>query len=281
MTDFLATIDGHRLTALRVHVPFSGVWYADADVAEDVSLAGKVEITLGKLTLKGTVLPSHSGSFGMASKVRVIAGSGGWQRAIPAKNYHSDAGIKAVTIIQDAARIAGESLGTVQPPKERIGIDYIRSAGPASRVLDQLVPNLWHVDYQGVTHVGKRSTSPASGYELLEYDSRNKVATLAIEDASNVTIGSIIQGASLPEAQTVRELEIILDSDKLRVVAWCGGSASSQSRIADSLLAINRAANSKKLHGLWRYRVFGMNGDRVECQAAQSRPAFLTFCLSQ
>lgn len=267
MTDFLATINGHRLTALHVHVPFLGVWYADADVAEEVSLQGKVEINLGKLTLRGTVLPGFSGSFGMASKVRIIAGAGGWQSLIPPKNYHSDAGVKTSTILTDVARIVGETLGTITPSRERVGADYVRSAGPASRVLDQLVSNQWWVDFQGATHVGKRQTSPASGYELLEFDARSKVATLSVDDASVIQIGSIITGANLPEPVQIRELEIVLDADKLRIKAWCGGDSGSSNRITDALLAVTRAENSKKLHGLWRYRVYAMAGDRFECQA--------------
>lgn len=267
MPDFLASIAGQRITSLKLHVPYAGAWYADADLAEKAELAGKVEIKLGSLTLSGTVMPAFSGSFGLASKVRVVAGAGGWARDVPAKHYHSDAGVRTLTILEDTARAAGERLGSVQAPRERVGADYVRSAGPASRVLEQLAGGAWHVDFAGLTRIGPRASSPATGYELLEYDPRSKVATLSVDDPGAVGIGATITGASLPEPATVRELEVVLDGDKLRVLAWCGSGEGTGDRIARALAKVARAEAAKRLHGLWRYRVLRMSDERVECQA--------------
>lgn len=267
MADFLATIDGHRLTALTVHVPWSGVWCADADLADQVELSGRVEIKLGSLTLSGTVMPEASGSFGLATKVRVVAGAGGWQRLVPAKHYHSDAGVRTALVLEDTARIVGERLGTMRPPRERVGADYARSAGPASRVLEQLVGGAWWLDYAGVTHVGPRPPATASGYELLEYDPRDRVATLSVDDPATIGSGATITGAALPEPATVRELEVILDGEKLRILAWCGDAAGTGDRIAQALRAVTRAEAARRVHGLWRYRLVAMAAERVELQA--------------
>lgn len=268
MPDFLASIAGQRVTKLHLHVPHSGAWYVDADLAEQADLRGRVEIKLGSLTLSGTVMPGFSGSFGMATKLRVVAGAGGWQKLVPAKHYHSDAGVKTRTILEDTARAVGERLGTVAPPRERVGADYARSAGPASRVLEQLVGSAWWLDHAGVTHVGTRPAATASGYELLEYDPRDRVATLSVDDPATVGIGATITGAALPEPATVRELEVVLDGDKLRVMAWCGElGEGAGDRVAQALRAVTRAETSRRLHGLWRYRLVAMAGDRVELQA--------------
>jgi len=267
LPEYIATVAGQRATRLHLHVPFAGCWYADADLAEQADLRGRVEVKLGSLTLSGTVMPEASGTFGLATKARIVAGAGGWQKLVPAKHYHSDAGVKARTVLEDTARIVGERIGTVSPPRERVGADYARSAGPACRVLDQVANGAWWVDYGGLTHVGPRPAAPATGYELLDFDPRDRVATLSVDDPATIGIGSTITGAALPTPATVRELEVRLDGEKLRVLAWCGAGEGTGDRIAQALRAVTRAETSRRVHGLWRYRLVEMAGDRVELQA--------------
>ncbi len=230
MTELFAAISGHRLTALHVCVPNVGAWFVDCDLDSQVELSGRVEITIGTLSLKGTVVPRLSGSFGLATKVRVIAGGAGWAKSVAPKHYHNEAGVKALTVLSDAARSVGETIAGT-PPQDRVGIDFVRRSGPASRVLEQVLGSSpWYVDYAGVTRVGAQVEREVSGtYELLSYDPRAQLVTLAVDDPVTIGVGSVLR-TRLDSPVTVRELEFELTAGKFRVSAWVGGDALSAAR---------------------------------------------------
>lgn len=272
MTDAFASIAGHRTTTLRLYVPNVGAWFVDAEFDEALELSGKVDIKLGSLTLTGTVDPRHSGTFVTHTVARILAGGGGWSQQIPAKSYHNEAGVRAATVCEDAAREAGEVIGEpFTPPTERLGRDYVRRAGPAAHVLtDTLGTVPWWVGYDGLTRAGSRAEStPAKGtIELLYFDPTTKLAVLSTDDPAAIGIGSQISDPErLPVAETARELEIVASAGSLRVTAWCGGDAMTPGRIARALAAFVRAT-SGKLFGKYRYRVVTMAPDgRVNVQA--------------
>lgn len=266
---FFATVEGERLIGARVFIPNSGAWYADLDLEAKSNLSGKVEIKLGALSLRGTIAPGFSGSFALATKLRVIGGAGGWAKGVPAKAYHNDAGVKAATILADVARAVGESIN-LPSTLDRVGADFVRTMGPASRVLEQVgVP--WYVDYAGVTQVVAREPSEVSGtYDLLVFDQQAQVATLAVDDPGKIKIGSVLR-TRLETPATVRELEIVMHGGQVRLYAWCGGEPTAHSRIGRGLRAIARQTDTGKLFGSYRYRVVQMSQDpnRVELQAVR------------
>lgn len=269
-----AAIDGHPVTTLRLHVPARGVWYLEADMIEAPELAGAVTVTVGAVELRGTVDARSSGTHGLQRRTRVVGGAGAWGSLLPAKAYHSDAGVRALLIAQDAAREAGETLGGFEPEADQVGIDYVRQLGPASRILEDAIgAAIWWVDYDGRTQVGTRAESDADpgAYEVLEHNPRDRVVTLAVDDLTAVGIGSRLT-SDLDEPQTVRELDVEVSSDSVRVRAWTGGEASSRGRIVDALRGFVRRSVDERLHGLFRYRVVRMSSDRVELQAVRARP---------
>jgi hypothetical protein len=266
-----ATINGERATRVQLHVPGVGAWWADVDLEEAPELSEAAVIALDGLELHGTVLPLESGTHVLERRVRVVGGAGGWSTLLPAKPYHNDASIRAATVIEDAAREAGETLGDVAPVLERLGIDYVRRAGPAFRVLEDAGGGApWWVAYDGRTHLGERSTQEAlaGSYEVVEFHARDRLVTLVVDDLSAVGIGSILS-ERLDEPQTVRELVIDVGPDQTRARAWCGGEAGSRGRLADALRAVIRGAVADPLFGSWRYRVLEMSSDRVKLQAVR------------
>ena len=280
MTTLFATLGCFPATHVVVHVPSTGPWWAEVDLVEEPSLpAGPLTLALGALALVGTVDPRAAGTFGLQRRVRLVAGAGGWSALLVAKAWHNDAGIRARTIAEDAARLAGETLGGFAPVSERIGVDYVRQAGPASRVLEDVIGGAeWWVDYDGVTQVGARATSPAAAgaYELVEYNPRTCLAVLTMDDLGAVGIGTVLS-ERLDEPQTVRELVIDVTPEEVRVRAWCGESRAS--RLASLFRGLVERATDGRLFGLWRYRVIRMTGGespdgRVELQAV-SRAAGL------
>ncbi|AKF06083.1 hypothetical protein [Sandaracinus amylolyticus] len=277
MTAF-AHVNGHPAIAIAVHVPGVGPWWADVTLEGDPDLSGAVTIGIGELSLEGTVDPGHSGTHGLQRRMRVVAGAGAWGSLLRARSYHNDAQVRARTVVEDAAREAGETLGDFAPAAERIGVDYVRQAGPASRALEDVIGGVpWWVGYDGVTRVTSRASVAAdpAAYQVLEHVPGDRVVVLAVDDPRAVVIGSVLS-QGLDEPQTVRELVLEVAPISVRVRAWCGGVDGARGRIAGALRGIVRLVRDEKLFGLWRYRVVRVigtaedpDGERLELQAVR------------
>lgn len=215
------SINGLRVTAVVVRVPFAGVWFADVDLDDEVALAGAVVVRVGSLECQGTLLRSFSGSFELASRCRVVGGAGGWAKRLTPRHYHNDARVKVSTVVRDAAREVGEKIELVGGFDGRLEVDFVRQAAPASRVLEQVLgAAAWWVGYDGITRAGPREQVEVSGsYELLDFDPRAKVATLAVDDPSAIVIGSILRNR-LRRPLVVRQLELEVTRGALRLTAW-------------------------------------------------------------
>jgi hypothetical protein len=272
MTDAFVHVNGHRVTHLRLHVGNVGPWHLEADFEGEPELTGQVTAHVGALALVGTVAPRQTGRFGLQTRTRIDAGAGGWARELARKHYHNDGGVLARTIAVDAAREAGEQLGTFVPASERVGRDFVREQGLASTTLEAAIGAVpWHVDYAGVTHVGARAAVEASpeAYKVLAFDPRSKWATLSVDDPRTVTIGSVIsQGLEVPG--TVREFELVVTPDELRMRVWLGGGDNEPGKLAMLMRSIIERASDGRLLGVYRYRVVSMAPDgRVNLQAVR------------
>lgn len=266
-----ATVAGKRAVAVRLVAGHTGPWFAECELESDAELSGQVTLQINGASFIGTVDESNNGVFEGSRKLRILAGGNGWWRTVNPKHYHNDAQVKARTVVEDAARAVGETLGNFVPAAERIGNDYVRDRGPASQVLEDVIGDVpWWVDYDGVTHVGSRPplTVASEAYQVLAYDPADRRAILGVSDVLAIQIGTVIS-KSLGGPQTVRELEIVVDAEDLRVTAWCGGSASSAGHLADLMRAIVQRTTDAALYGKYRYRVVRMSVDRVECQAVR------------
>lgn len=268
MADVFCAVAGHAVASLHATIPNKGAWIVDAELGASVSLSGRAEIAIGSLKLSGTVDPQHSGTFGQTTKVRVVAGAGAWGNTLKPKAYHNDARVKAKTVAEDAAREVGETLGSFVPVAERVGADYVRTAVAASLVLESVIGAVpWWVDYAGKTNVGLRATKKPGAYQLVSFDPLTHVATLAVDDPATVEIGAVLEDSRLGASQTVRQLEIVVQGEELRIRAWCVQDGSVAARLADALGAIARQATGGRLFGLYRYRVVQMASDKVNLQA--------------
>jgi hypothetical protein len=268
MTEIFSTVAGFPCTRVKVTAGNTGPWVAECALAGAETVSGRVTVQLGALALSGTVDPGNNGTFGLQRKLRVVGGAGSWGNDAPAKDYHSDAGVKARTIADDAARAVGETIGTFVPTAERVGVDYTRPRGPAVATLERAAAGAaWWVYYAGVTHVGPRApvTPALKSYTVLAYEPRSRVVTLAVDDPSAIVVGSVI-AEGLDGPQTVRELVIDVSAAELRITAWCGGAATGAGQLAGLVQALVARANEGPLWGTYRYRVVRMSVDRVELQ---------------
>lgn len=284
MTAF-CNLDGNTILEATLVVPNVGPWYAAIVFEGAPDVSGAVVLNIGPLQLHGVIDVRNNGVFAEQRRSRVVGGGGGWGSLLPALHYHNDSGVRSLSIAQDAARLAGEEIGTFNPAATQVGIDYVRQAGLASRVLEDVIGGVpWHVGFDGKTNVGARSSSTpdVESYEVLENDPRVNLATLGVDDLSAIQIGATLSRPPLVEPVQVHEIEVLVESSRLRVKAWYGAtgdgdtardaphSLSARGRIAQSLRDIANRSTDSKLFGRYRYRVVRMSSDRVELQAVLS-----------
>lgn len=266
-----ASLDGHRLADARVYVPRAGAWWAEVVFEEAPDVSGVATLALGGLELRCTIDARYDGTQGLQRRSRVVGGAGSWGSLLPPKTYHNDLGVRARTIAEDAAREAGEELADFAPSAERVGPAYVRQAGPASRALEDVIGTAaWWVGYDGRTRIGERPTVEAEpgSYEVLDYDPAARLVTLTADDLGAVQIGSVL-AERLDAPQTVAELDVHVTPDHVRIVAWTGEGTAQRGRLAGALRRIIERSTDRRLHGLYRYRVVRMSGDRAELQAVR------------
>lgn len=269
--DLFASVNGERLTVVRLTVANLGPWIADVDFESAPNLSGLVTLKIDALELVGTIDATQSGTYGLQTRARIVGGAGAWASSVAPKQYHNDAGVKAQLVADDAARAVGETLGAFVPVAERIGRDYARQTGPASRALEGVIGGApWWVDYEGKTNVGPRPSTPlaASAYRVLAYDPRDQIVTLDVTDPGAVRVGSVIS-EGLEGPRVVRSFELRITANELRVLAWVGGTEVGHGPLTGVIRAIVQRATDSALHGHYRYRVVRMAGDRVELQAVR------------
>jgi hypothetical protein len=268
-TEAFATLNGYAVAGFTLHVAEGGPWWADVDLEAAPALAGAVKLVINGTTLLGTIDPKRNGTHGQQRRCRVVAGGGGWGKEIEKKGYHKDAQVRARLVADDAARAAGEQIGTFAPTQELLASNYARRAGAASTALDDAAgTGVWWVGFDGLTHVAaaRPTAKPAvSAYEVLDYNPRTHVVELGVTGLT-VGVGSILS-ERLDEPQTIRSFTLRMTGDKLTMTAVCG-----ETRTTNALEQVFRAIVEKILDGFlfgkYRYRVVNMAADgRVNVQA--------------
>jgi len=253
----VATLNGHRVTSARVNLPAWGFWYCEVQIDGEHTLAGSVTLKVADLTLVGSVLSGNP--LKGRSSYRIVAGSGGWGRDVPAKGYANDAGVKVATVLGDAAREVGETLAAVSASLS-VGPSFARKAGPASRVLDLVADRAWYVDEAGVTQLGARAAGVLVG-RVTRIDpvdlSRGKVV-LAAE-----SIATILPGVVVDDLTAVDVLHEVSAEGGLRSTVW-GSQAGST---LDSLRELAEHLDPERPYrGLTEFRVGEVEGTRLSLQ---------------
>jgi hypothetical protein len=162
VSDF-ASLSGVPITRLHLVVPALGMWHADVNVAEDVSMPPGMQV----LQLSGSSWSCTSIRaivFAGARSTRLIAGTAGWRKVVPAKQYASPIGVPTATVLGDVAGTVGEAppvLDSSVPVS--LGTGYVRQTGAASLVLNDLQDRgvlQWWVDSTGTVQTMPRPATP-------------------------------------------------------------------------------------------------------------------------
>jgi hypothetical protein len=260
------------VVSMRVLSPYQGVWVADLELSPDILAtapsSGKVTITIGPAlgpplaTLVGTIDPRGTGQFVEFYRVRVLGGGAGWDQPVTPQHYHSDGGLFAPQVFGVTAVEVGEVVATPIPIS--LGSDFVRTAGPASRVLDGFD---WWVDpATGVTTVGTRLPAVAdSTLEIVSWNPADQVAELHCETL--ILPGTILVDTRIPSSPvTVRDVEQTFDMHGSHAKAWCG--ASPEAQFMNDLRSAVVEFSGRRYLATYPYRVIVQNSDgRLELQA--------------
>ena len=250
-----ATLNSILATSARVYLPAWGVWYAEVDIDGEHTLTGTVSLVVADLTLVGTVL--SGGPENGRSHYRVVAGKGGWGRTIASKSYANDAGVKASTVLLDAADACGETILASTLPTTRPGPAWVRDETRARATLDHIAPRGWYVGEDGVTRIGARTpgTLPA-GVTHGPVDLARGCVELASESIAAILPGLVVDG--LTAVDVLHEVT----PDGLRSTVW--GARGGSSRALDAFRAIFESCDpDRPFRGQSEYRVVSRSGDRV------------------
>lgn len=225
-------LNGLLVASVRLLIPATGAWLADVeiDLPPTGVPSGIVTLSVGGVDLRGTVDDRSSGRKGARATVQVLAGGGGWGRTVAARHFHNDFGVTTTQVYQTTASAVGEVVVDVAPTV--LGPDFVRSAGPASRVL-QGVP--WHVDGAGITRTATRLPSTLdSGAQVLEWDPNTRRAIVATDTVlwPGTSVTSPLFGLAVAQ-----DVEQTFDSNGARAIVWCDTGAITAAETPGSKLA--------------------------------------------
>ena len=257
-----ATLAGHHCTSISVSIPAWGNWFCDCSTDDECVLAGKVEVVIADMVLQGSVV--SGGPYKGSSKYRICGGAAGWGKTIPAKSYKNDLGVKASTILQDAAQECGETLGP--PPAGRVGSFWARTEGPAGRALQLLFPEKWYVDIDGLTKFGRRPVTQLTATATRQHEDLDRgVVELAADSIAAIVPGVVVDGI---EAVDVRHTSIT--GKGLRTTIWGRGQASTSRRLSALAKIVEQLLPDLKYRGVYEFRVILQLGNTVMLQPARA-----------
>ena len=246
------TVNGTRAMACSITMPYYGAWVADVEIDGEVPITSPVTIVVGDLSLVGTVV--RQAPFTSNTKARIVAGGGGWGKTIPKKGYSHIIGVKASTILEDAAREAGESI--VLDSDSTLGLLYAREEAPAERCLNLIVGESWWVDTKGVTQTKARDTSAVvNPFTLIKRNGALDEYEIATESIVGWLPGRTFSSNTVTEAQTISSVTIEATNEgklRLRVL----GTSVAVERLRTNIRAIIRAEIASLSYGTtWEYTI--------------------------
>lgn len=150
MTIF-AGIDDIPIMRGQVTIPAYGIWHADIWLDREVALSGQIKFTLADISAVATIV-RVIGFLGQTG-LRIVGGYGGWRKQVTAMQFAAPFGLALKTVLVRTAADVGEF---VEVGGDSVGVAYVRSSGPASRVLQSLIPDSWYVGWDGVTYASAR-----------------------------------------------------------------------------------------------------------------------------
>jgi len=255
-----AILSGHRVVSGRIYLSAWGIGWAEAVLDVDVPVRGRAVLTIADLTFVGTIMSGGSIPPGRSSYT-LAAGFGGWGKIIPRKSYANDAGIKASTVLSDAAAACGEQLAP-NLPLTPLGSSWAREEAPAARTLEAIAPAGWYVGEDGITRIGKRLVRAlALGSAVTSIDRSRGIATIATESIAQIVPGAVVEGL-----EAVDVLHEVSPAAKLRSTIWGAGVAITSRRLTALTRIMEALDPDRRFRGVYEYRIVTQDLERLNLQ---------------
>lgn len=223
---FFASLNGSRVVALDLMVPYYGAPVADVLLADAPTLTGAATLTIANLSLAMTVIATPSGgaasgAFAGSSTARLVGGAGGWSRRVSLAPYRNPAGVRLSTVLGDAAKAAQGPDGRAERVTLASGLDrslgafYVpETRAQAGMILSALAGSLWWIDIDGVTQVARaRASTTITTPATVDYVAGKGHATVATEDLAAWQPGATYTGPTVPQGFTISRTRIHTASD--------------------------------------------------------------------
>ena len=213
----MSGIGKEKIRRAELHYPRHGTAWARIETVQNAVPAGPTTLTLGDLSLVGTVLAGPSGDNAPSSWVGIFVQGAGWDTALPSTRppYQNDAGVRLKSLLTDLAIDCG-NLPIVLPVDAAVGAHWCRSLRGADRKqrtgrdeLNLLVRRgylpAWWVDPLGVTRFTPRTSGPVvATARVLNRDRTVGKRVLGLESPVAFVPGGTFESATI-ERVVVRE----------------------------------------------------------------------------
>lgn len=205
-----ASFGGARASELDLAIPLYGMWSADVTIALDDAVPATGALVIGNLTLQGFVY--RQALYGGSRRLRLIAGFGGWRKAVPAQQYSLSSGVRASLLLGDVAKLIGEKVNVASD--HVVGPTYTRAAGIAADLLADLAGDAWYIDVAGVTQLAPWPTgSIRSSFLVTDQDGAAGRITVATEDYAEWLPGKTFSSPFTDGTYTTRGIELHVNND--------------------------------------------------------------------
>lgn len=215
MTGPYGAVNGNRITSGSLTMGYFGRWVADFALAAPDPIAAACTVTLGQLSLAGTVV--RSAPYAGLRSVRVVAGADGWGGALARRSYQFSGGVPLSMVLGDAASELGERVRVASDAP--LGAAWTRAAQLGMELLRTLAP-LWWIDAAGVTRVASSRPSPAitSDFTVISSEPGAGEYEIATEALQDWIPGATFSGPTITDNPTVSSATFRVDNEgKLRV----------------------------------------------------------------
>ncbi len=248
------TLNGLRAIAVRLSIPWRGMWSAEVTLdLDDVALiptVGPALISVGGMVLRGTVDPRGSGSFLNRASVRVIAGSGGWDKEVPAQHFANPGGGLLSSLVYAATAPLVLEPPPLDPLPKLLGKHFARTKGPASAIFQD---RQWYVDpITGVVSVSDWLPLPQDPlWTIVDFDINQK--RLSIISDNVILPGTLIADTRLgAKVLIARDVEQIFDANGSHAEVWVCDKPIS--RLQDALKSMVRSMGNTTYLKTYLYR---------------------------
>jgi hypothetical protein len=268
-------LNGARVISGTITIPFYGAWVADVILSESTDIPTSATLTVGDLTLRGTVV--RQASFSASRSARIVGGAGGWRKPLSSKGYSHAAGVKMSTLLADAAGECGERI--VVDVDRVVGPGWARESAKAERLLHILLDGKWWIDPDGVTQTKARiSTQVAAPFTVISWSGGKGLFEIATESIASWQPGRTFSSATVSSVQTVSSVTIESDNEgKLRLHVLSVDSTQERLR-TDLRSLIRQEIAALSYFGVWEYTITSGTDKTVDAVPTDSRMPSLTKC---